>query len=651
MRLNWMASFFIMLLSLIGGLSPALALGDPSLQRDGYERFFIGDRSLKRLSKPEAGLLLSGGGDWAVEAFRWFAKKAGHGHLVVLRASGATETANEFYNKIKGLASVETFVFHDRSAAYDVRIIRAINNADGLFIAGGDQARYIRFWRDTPLSQAIEDHIKANKPLGGTSAGLAIMGEYSYGAMDGGSITSDEALNNPMGPKVTIERRLYSLSSMDGIVTDSHFSERGRQGRLAAFLIKAQTLKGAPLTGLGIDEETALIVEPDGRANVTSNKDGLVWMMKQGPDANGFGVVGIGSESRFHLLSKKVNSPRFVRQYSLKHSDEKKVEFMQEKKWSLAIHGGAGVLEPTDMTPELEADYRQGLKDALAKGEAILAKGGSALDAVEATVVSLENNPLFNAGKGAVFTAEGKNELDAAIMEGTSLKAGAVAGVTRTKNPIKLARAVMEKSGRLLLAREGADAFSKENGLEQVEPDYYFTQKRFDQLQKWKKRQLALLDQSHRFGTVGAVALDQDGHLAAATSTGGLTGKVFGRIGDTPIIGAGTFADSRYCAVSATGTGEYFIRESAGRQICDRMRWHNQTIHEAAYDTIMSVGAIGGDGGLIAMDKNGDVAFALNDLGMYRGWVASWRKPETAIYGDDQLKVSGRNEKTSDELH
>jgi len=309
------------------------------------------------------------------------------------------------------------------------------------------------------------------------------------------------------------------------------------------------------------------------------------------------------------------------------------------------------VIEPGDLTPETEAAYRQGLNEALAMGEAILAKGGTALDAVEATVMVLENNPLFNAGKGAVFTAEGKNELDAAIMEGTSLKAGAVAGVTRTKNPIKLARTVMEKSGRLMLARDGADAFSKDNGLEQVEPDYYFTQNRFDQLQKWKKRQYAAIDQSHRFGTVGAVALDQDGHLAAATSTGGLTGKVYGRIGDTPIIGAGTFADSRYCAVSATGTGEYFIRESAGRQICDRMRWGGQTIHEAAFDTIMSVGAIGGDGGLIAMDNLGEVAFAINDLGMYRGWVSSWRKAQTSIYMEDTLKASGRGGKTSDELH
>jgi len=251
--------------------------------------------------------------------------------VVVLRASGTNETADELYRKIKGVASIETFVFSDRKASFDARILKSIKQADGIFIAGGDQARYIRFWRNTPISQAIEDHIMANKPLGGTSAGLAIMGEFAYGAMDGGSITSDEALMDPMGPKVTIEPRLYRLSLMDGIITDSHFSQRNRQGRLAAFLIKGQTLKGGPLTGLGIDEETALMVEPNGRAQVASNHKGLVWMMNQGPDAHGFHVVGIGSESRFHLPSRKVYTPRFVRQYSLGQQDGKKVELMREK--------------------------------------------------------------------------------------------------------------------------------------------------------------------------------------------------------------------------------------------------------------------------------------------------------------------------------
>ncbi|MFT3997730.1 MAG: isoaspartyl peptidase/L-asparaginase [Asticcacaulis sp.] len=308
----------------------------------------------------------------------------------------------------------------------------------------------------------------------------------------------------------------------------------------------------------------------------------------------------------------------------------------EKKAWSLAIHGGAGVIDRTKLNPQKEADYRAGLNAALSAGQAVLEKGGSALDAVEATVRVLEDNPLFNAGKGAVFTADGINELDASIMDGASQKAGAVAGVTRTKNPISLARAVMEKSPHVMLARDGADKFSVEKGLEQVDPKYFFTQQRWDQLEAWKKKNLAAVDQTHLFGTVGAVALDSAGHLAAATSTGGTTGKRWGRIGDSPVIGAGTYAKDGACAVSATGTGEYFIRESAARQVCDRIVWNGQDIASAAQDTIMSVGSIGGDGGLISMDAAGEAAFGLNDLGMYRGTVSSDTPAKTAIFADEK---------------
>ncbi|WAC49973.1 isoaspartyl peptidase/L-asparaginase [Asticcacaulis sp. SL142] len=312
---------------------------------------------------------------------------------------------------------------------------------------------------------------------------------------------------------------------------------------------------------------------------------------------------------------------------------------MREKQlWSLAIHGGAGVIERGDLTPEKDAAYRASLNEALKTGQAILERGGTALDAVEATVRVLEDNPLFNAGKGAVFTAEGINELDAAIMDGATQKAGAVAGVTRTKNPITLARRVMEKSGRVMLARDGADRFSVEQGLEQVDPKYFFTQERWDQLKAWKQKNMAAVDNTHKFGTVGAVALDQNGNLAAATSTGGLTGKKWGRIGDSPIIGAGTYAKNGAYAVSATGSGEYFIRDSAARQVCDRVAWNRQDIASAAQDTIMSVGAIGGDGGLIAMDAAGEPAFGINDLGMYRGLVSATKSAATAIYADEVLK-------------
>lgn len=307
-----------------------------------------------------------------------------------------------------------------------------------------------------------------------------------------------------------------------------------------------------------------------------------------------------------------------------------------ESKWSLAVHGGSGVLDRSAMTPEKEKAYRAGLDAALEAGAKVLKSGGSSLDAVETVVRTLEDNPLFNAGKGAVFTAEGRNELDASIMDGATLKAGAVAGVTRTRNPISLARAVMEKSPHVMLAREGADQFSKEQGLEQVDPSYFRTEDRWKQLEVWRKDHHAVLDPTHLFGTVGAVALDQSGHIAAATSTGGMTGKRWARVGDTPIIGAGTYARDGVCAVSATGSGEYFIRETAARQVCDRIAWKGEDVQTAADQTMASITKIGGDGGLIAMDGQGRPAFGMNDLGMYRGAIsAALPTPRTAIYTNE----------------
>lgn len=306
-------------------------------------------------------------------------------------------------------------------------------------------------------------------------------------------------------------------------------------------------------------------------------------------------------------------------------------------KWSLAIHGGAGVIERGSLSLEQEKAYRAGLDEALRAGAGVLDKGGTSLDAVTAAIHVLEDNPLFNAGRGAVFTAEGRNELDAAIMDGRTLKAGAVAGITRTRHPVDAARAVMDHSPHVMLAGEGADRFSREQGLEQVDPSWFRTEKRWQQLLEWRKNHQARLDPTHRYGTVGAVALDASGNLAAATSTGGMTGKRWGRIGDSPVIGAGTYARNGQCAVSATGSGEYFIRESAARQVCDRVAYLHRPLAAAAQETIDSVGAIGGDGGLIAMGPEGMPAFALNSPGMYRGQVAAGSAPQTAIYADEAL--------------
>ena len=305
--------------------------------------------------------------------------------------------------------------------------------------------------------------------------------------------------------------------------------------------------------------------------------------------------------------------------------------------WQLAIHGGAGVIEPGSLTPEHEAAYRACLNAALEAGARILRSGGTSLDAVEAVVRVLEDDPLFNAGKGAVFTADGRNELDAAIMDGRTRAAGAVAGVTRTRNPVSLARTVMEKSSHVLLTGTGADTFSVQQHLEQVEPGYFRTEARWQQYLQWRdKKSSALIDRTHAYGTVGAVALDQAGHLAAATSTGGTTGKRWGRVGDSPIIGAGTYAEDKMCAVSATGSGEFFIRASAARQLRDRMAWHREGVQSAANNTIKDVGELGGDGGLIAMDAHGRVAFAMNSTGMYRGSVGASSPAHTAIYATEK---------------
>ena len=640
-------------LSLVAVLAATSGMADAKTWKSGpgYKTFVIGDEATPTPDPVKGGLLLSGGGDWNYDAFRWFTAHAGHGHIVVLRASGTTESQDEFYNNVKGVLSVRTFLFTDRKAASDPQLVAAVKAADGVFLAGGDQSNYVRMWRGTPLNEALDAAVAAGKPIGGTSAGLAVQGSWLYGAMDGGSITAPEAMADPMGPAVTIEGNFLHTGLMTNIVTDSHFDTRERLGRLFAFVVKAEALRdadgqrhAAPLVGLGVDESAAMTVEADGSARVYSASNGHAWLVQGGEvhdlapgkplNMNNVKVTGIGTQSTFNVQTLEVGMPAFNRTYDIVNGT-----LSQQKRWSLAIHGGAGVIDRGDLTPEKDAAYRAGLTEALAAGQAVLAKGGSATDAVEAALVPLENNPLFNAGKGAAIAADGNTYLDAAIMDGGTLKAGAVAALTMTKNPILAARAVMDHSRHVLLAGGGADAFAKAQGLEQVDPSYFHTPEREQMLTDWKKDRTASINPTHMYGTVGAVALDSDGHLAAATSTGGLTGKEWGRIGDSPLIGAGTYARDGDCAVSATGTGEYFIRDSAARQVCDRVRWNHEDIDAAAYDTIMSIGSIGGDGGLIAMDKDGKPAFAINDLGMYRGEVSSTDStPKTAIYPEESFK-------------
>jgi beta-aspartyl-peptidase (threonine type) len=312
----------------------------------------------------------------------------------------------------------------------------------------------------------------------------------------------------------------------------------------------------------------------------------------------------------------------------------------KRKEFALAIHGGAGTIERSKVTPEREGEYRAGLERALGAGYEILKGGGSSLDATEAAVRVLEDDPHFNAGKGAVFTNAGTNELDAAIMDGKTLKAGAVANLRHIKNPILLARMLMEKSPHVLMTGEGAETFAKENGVQLVDPKYFFTQERWDALQKIKaaeksgaagEKRFIITDQD-RHGTVGAVALDKSGNLAAATSTGGTTNKRAGRVGDSPIIGGGTYANNTTCAVSATGDGEYFIRAVVGHDISALMEYRGMKLQEAAQTVLDKVAKLGGAGGLIAVDREGNITLPFNSEGMYRGYVDPNDKFVVEIY-------------------
>ncbi|MDP9415027.1 MAG: isoaspartyl peptidase/L-asparaginase [Pseudomonadota bacterium] len=301
--------------------------------------------------------------------------------------------------------------------------------------------------------------------------------------------------------------------------------------------------------------------------------------------------------------------------------------------WKLVIHGGAGVIERDSLGREEEQDIRAALQHALDTGASILANGGSALDAVEATVKELEDDPHFNAGRGAVFTYQGSSELDAAIMDGNGRRSGAIAGATATKNPVTLARAVMEHSPHVMLSGPGADEFSRQQDLEQAEPEWFAIPERRRQLEEMK-RSGDWFDVDMKYGTVGAVALDGQGHVAAATSTGGITGKRWGRIGDSPIIGAGTYADDRAGAVSTTGSGEFFIRAGAAHEICARMRLLGETARQAADAVIADVGALGGNGGVILVSAAGEAVWSFNSSGMYRG-KASAEGSVVGIYGDE----------------
>lgn len=297
--------------------------------------------------------------------------------------------------------------------------------------------------------------------------------------------------------------------------------------------------------------------------------------------------------------------------------------------YAIAIHGGAGVILKENLSNELEKAYLAILDSALTIGEQILARGGASMDAVESVIRIMEDCPLFNAGKGAVFSHEGYNELDAAVMDGSNLMAGAVAGVRNVKNPITLARKVMTNSSHVMLSGKGATEFAREQGLEIVDSTYFFTERRWMDLQKAIAK-----EKENKYGTVGCVALDKAGNLAAGTSTGGMTNKRWNRIGDTPIIGAGTYANNKSCAVSGTGHGEFFIRYTVAREIAALMEYKGMTVQKAAGEVIINrLKPAGGEGGIIAVDKDGNIALVFNSPGMYRGCADNKGRHEVAIFG------------------
>jgi L-asparaginase / beta-aspartyl-peptidase len=669
-RVTWFLCVF-----LLAGFAHGGALPESRAEhRDGYDYYAIGDTHAKRPGAVSRGYMLNGGGRWIPDSFKWFAERAGHGHLVILRASGADDLQRDVFKELGGFASAQTLVFHDRAPADDPGVLDIVKHADAIFFGGGDQSRYVRFWKGTALNAALNAHVKAGKPIGGTSAGLAILGAYSYGAMDGGSLVSRDALADPSGAHVTLVKDFLHLPLMEKIITDTHFAKRDRFGRLITFLARLiLEERDTAITGIAVDEDSSLCVDAQGIGRLYTVSGGFAWLIRplHAPatlvagkplDFDAIPIIAAGPGSRVDLKRFAVERPAFAYSVSVKNGvllgNERTpaARLSPVPRWSLAVHGGAGVINKGDLTPQREAALRAGLNAALEAGSKVLRAGGSSVDAVEAAVKVLEDDPLFNAGRGAVFSAAGRNELDASIMDGRTRAAGAVASVTRTRNPVSLARAVMETSPHVMLAGEGADEFSRLRGLPQVDPSWFRTEERWQQYQEWRAAQdqaqggvggngkgagngtWTPRDRTHLYGTVGAVALDQDGHLAAATSTGGLTGKRWGRIGDSPVIGAGTYAEDGLVAVSATGTGEYFIRSSAARQVRDLMEYTEEGVQDALDDTIEDIEIMGGDGALMGMDGSGQPAFGMNSIGLYRGAVSSTQKAGTAIYAGEALK-------------
>jgi beta-aspartyl-peptidase (threonine type) len=623
------------------------------------QRLIIGDTADVQ-TPVKGGVVLMGGSTSVDDAFKWMLARSGGGDVVVIRASG-TDAYNSYINDLGGANSVETLVIDSRDRANNDTIANIIRHAEMLFIAGGDQSNYLHYWKGTKTDAAINYLLNVKKaPVGGTSAGCAILSGFYYSG-EGGSAVSVETLSNPYDKLVTLHNNDFLHPPyLQNVLTDQHFLARGREGRHATFLARIAKDWHTFAKGIAVDERTAVCIDEKGSATVMGQSKACFIYTHALPERceadkplewnaqkKALQVYELPAGGHFdvaHFDKAKAQGGTWNTWYVENGRLIKSDSMLPAVKYVMVIHGGAGTILKQNMTPEKEAAYRAALKEALTTGYNAIQAGKSSLDAVEATIHVLEDNPLFNAGKGSVFTHDGRNEMDAAIMNGKTLEAGAVAGVTNIKNPISAARAVMEKSEHVMMTGPGAEQFAKDAGLEIVDPKYFWTKERWDALQEALKEdslkshtynKLGIKNHDNKFGTVGAVALDKAGNLAAGTSTGGMTDKKYGRIGDSPIIGAGTYANNKTVAVSCTGWGEYYIRNVVAYDLSALIAYKGLSVEEAGKTVIAKVDAMGGDGGLIALDKDGHAALPFNTDGMYRGTVTADGKIEIHIYKED----------------
>lgn len=627
---------------------------------------------VKNVETPtRSGVALIGGGGNVNSAFKWMIERSGGGDVVVITASGNNGYNKDIYS-LGGVNSVETLNITSRSQADNDTVANIIRNAEMLFIAGGDQSRYMNFWRGTKTQAAINYLLNVKKvPVGGTSAGCAILSGLYYSG-EAGSMVSDSALMDPYDKGVTLYNNdLLHAPFLQNVLTDQHYIARNREGRHVSFMARIVNDWGIFPKGIAPNERTAVCIDENGNAKVFGESKAyfIITDAAKSPEkiTKGQPLQWVAAKKALHVYEIQ-GSDSGAGNFSVKDFSTAKAgggkwywwwasngklykeaaAENQATKYVLVIHGGAGTILKKNMTPAKEKAYTDALTQALQAGYAKIKAGNSSLDAVEAAIHVLEDNPLFNAGKGSVFTNEGRNEMDAAIMEGKNLAAGSVAGLTTIRNPISAARAVMEKSEHVMMAGPGAEKFAKQAGLAIVDPKYFYTEDRWKGLQQALKedsikskldhsynqslQKLGTLNMDNKFGTVGAVALDNNGNLAAGTSTGGMTNKRYGRIGDAPIIGAGTYANNNTVAISCTGWGEYYIRNVVAHDLSALMEYAGLSVEEAGKKVIKKVGDMGGDGGLIALDKNGNMAMPFNSEGMYRGTITKEGKIEIRIY-------------------